>query len=77
MGAVVMTYRLAWAASTDAGNRHMEERMRHTDVPREKWRWNLSDRNHAAEVFNRLYPMPETAPPTVTGLAQTTAPEGA
>jgi hypothetical protein len=44
---IVMTYKIAMAASQDAGNRHAKKHGRTA--------WNEDDFNHAAKEFERLY----------------------
>lgn len=46
MASIVLTRSLAFASGQDAGNARMRKAGR--------TRWNLDDRNHAAEVTNRL-----------------------
>ena len=45
-----MTYKLAWAAGLDAGNRSMRKAGRK--------KWSSRDRDVATSTFNRLYPNP-------------------
>ncbi len=45
---ITLTRELAWAASRDAGNRHMKRAGRVV--------WNLDDWNVAAAEFARLWP---------------------
>jgi len=48
---ITLTYSLAMAASRDAGNRSMRKAGRK--------RWNVADWNVAAEVFNRIWGLPD------------------
>ena len=46
MSRPTMTHEIAWAAATDAGNRHMKEHGRLV--------WDESDKNAAVGTYNRL-----------------------
>ncbi len=53
MARLILDYKLAMAASLDAGYRHMRKHGRKV--------WNDDDYNHACATFNRLYPQESTA----------------